>query len=387
MNKNILYITHSYNSFIKDQIEILAKNFSHVYVLVRYKPIAEISNYIPINSLKIHKKSFIIDLINKPKNITVIPTPLWYLPFDFFYLNLGKQHFRIVNKIIKKYNIKFDLIHCHFIHTAGFVGQKLKEKYNKPLIITAHGEDIYDYPFRNNQWKKKTIEICNSADCLITVSQSNLKCIKKLHIKTPTTVLPNGYLNKIFYPKNQLDCQKILKINSNKKIILNIGHLNTVKGQKYLIDAIKIITQQRKDILCFIIGNGPLRSKLQNQINQNYLQKSIKLLGEIPHNELINWINASDVFVLPSISESFGVVQIEAMSCGKPVIATYNGGSEEIVVNPKLGALIPPKNPRLLSIAINTALDTKWDSNFIQKYAQNFEWNKICNQIFKKYQL
>lgn len=386
MKKNILYITHSYNNFIKDQIELLAKNFNHVYVLVRYKPITEISKFLSINSFKIHRKSFVIDLKNKPKNITVIATPLWYLPFDKFYLNLGIQHFKVVDKIIKKNKIKFDIVHCHFTNTAGFVGKKLKEKYKKPLIITAHGEDIYDFPFRSNKWRKKIVNICNSADHLITVSHSNLLCIKKLKIKTPTTVISNGFSSKLFYSKNKIICRKKLNLNMNKKIILNIGHLNTVKGQKYLISAIKILIKKNKNLLCLIIGNGPLRSTLQSQINQNQLQKHIILLGAIPHNNLINWINASDLFVLPSLNESFGVVQLEAMACGKPIVATKNGGSEEIIINNKIGLLVSSKNSIQLSKAIIKSFNINWDNKYIQNYAKNFQWNKICHQIYKKYQ-
>ena len=137
-NKNILYIVHRYNSFQKDPIEIMAKHFNKVYVLVRYKPIAELSKILPINALEIHTKDYSIDLTNKPENVHVFPTPLFYLPTKRGYKNLGEKHYKAILKQIKKLNIKFDIIHCHFTWSAGYVGMKLKEKFNKPLIITKH---------------------------------------------------------------------------------------------------------------------------------------------------------------------------------------------------------------------------------------------------------
>ena len=116
---NILYIVHSYGSFQKDPIEKLSKYFKNVYVLVRYKPIAEISKLLPIDSLKNHTKDNVLDLTNKPENVHVYATPLWYLPTKRGYKNLGKKHFKAVEKQIEKLNIKFDIIHCHFTWSAG----------------------------------------------------------------------------------------------------------------------------------------------------------------------------------------------------------------------------------------------------------------------------
>ncbi len=91
-------------------------------------------------------------------------------------------------------------------------------------------------------------------------------------------------------------------------------------------------------------------------------------------------MNACNVFVLPSLSESFGIVQIEAMACGKPVVATYNGGSEEVVINKKLGILVEPKDVGGLATAILKALDTEWDKEYILNYAEQFTWDKTSRK-------
>ena len=127
-DKNIVYIIHNYTSFQKDQIELLSRNFAKVYVFVRYKPIAEISRIFPISFLKTHRKDFILQDNDKPNNIFIYLVPLWYFPTDNGYLSLGDKHFRAIDKIIEKENIKFDIIHSHFAWSAGFVGKRLKEK-------------------------------------------------------------------------------------------------------------------------------------------------------------------------------------------------------------------------------------------------------------------
>jgi glycosyltransferase involved in cell wall biosynthesis len=111
----------------------------------------------------------------------------------------------------------------------------------------------------------------------------------------------------------------------------------------------------------------------------------VKLAGGRPHNEIPIWMNACDVFVLPSLRESFGVVQIEAMACGKPVVATYNGGSEEIITSEDYGLLCESANPKALAEKILIAFDKEWDGETIRRYAEQFRWETIIEEIVAIY--
>ena len=265
---NLLMLSHHYLTFVKDQVDVLSKYFNHVYVLVRCNPIAELSNYLPINYLKPFRRKVIIDSTNKPENVTVIPTNVPYFPTDNQYKKLGDRHFKAVDKIIKKNKIEFNLIHSHFTWTAGYVGTRLKEKYNIPVVVTAHGYDIYDLPFKDGEWREKIKYVLNSADYIITVSNSNLEFIKKLKVKTPVKVIPNGFRSDLFYPRDLSECKKILNLPTDKKIILTVGNLLEMKGHKYLIEAMKKVIKRRKDVLCIIVGGGKLKNKLKNQIKK-----------------------------------------------------------------------------------------------------------------------
>lgn len=385
-NKNLLLISDRYNNFVKDPINTVSSYFNQIFVLVRHNPITEVSNFLPIDYLKPFRKKTLVRLNDKPENTTVTLTSLWYAPTDSQYKRLGDNHFKVVNTIIKKNKIEFDLIHSHFTWSMGYVGARLKEKYKAPFVVTAHGYDIYNLPFRDKEWREKIEYVLNSANYIITVSDSNLKCIKKLDVKTPVKVIPNGFRPDLFYPKNLEECKKVLELPLGKKIILTVGNLVEIKGHKYLIEAMNEVVKRRKDVLCIMVGSGKLKNKLEKQIKKLKLKDYIRLVGEKSHDKIPIWMNACDVFVLPSLRESFGVVQIEAMACGKPVVATYNGGSENIIILEDYGLLCEPANPKKLAEKILIALDKGGDYEKILEYVEQFTWENIVKDILKVYE-
>lgn len=384
-DKNILYITHDYITFTKDQIETLSPNLNNIYVLPRYNRITDLSKVLPIKRLKIRGKDNIINPSALPLNIQVIPTPVVYFSGDSQYKKAGEKHYKAVEKILKKGKIEIDLIHSHFVWSSGYVGLKLKEKYGLPLIITAHGYDIYDIPFRDLEWRMKITSILNSADYIITVSNSNLGFIRKLDIRTPVKVIPNGFKKEVFFPRDKVKCQNELGLPKDKRIILTVGNLLEVKGHRYLIDAMAKIVGQRKDVLAVIIGAGKLEAKLHRQISDSNLKNHVILAGKRPHSEIPLWMNACDLYVQPSLDESFGVVIVEAMACGKPVVGTRTGGIPEIINNEKVGILVEPKNGDKLAFAVEKALFVKWDAQKLVDNSRQYTWDNIAKKILDTY--
>ena len=384
-NNKLLVISPSYNSFQKDQIESLSSYLDFVYVLVRYNPIANISRYMPIHALDPFKLDSKIDITNKPSNIKVFPTPILYGPFDSQYKKLGEKHFKVVEKAIKKNNLRFDLIHSQFTWSAGYVGARLKEKCNSPFIVTARGYDIYDLPFRDEEWREKIRYVLNSADYIITVSNSNLECIKKLNVKTPAKVIQNGFRADLFCPRDLETCRKILDLSSDKKIILTVGNLVDIKGHKYLIEAMKEVVKHKKGVLCIIVGGGKLKGKLEKQIKKAGLENYVKLAGGRPHNEIPIWLNACNVFILPSLNEGNPNVMFEALGCGKSFVGTKVGGEPEIITSEDYGLLCEPGNPEVLAENILIALDKEWNNEKIRKYSEKFRIEDKVKEILDVY--
>lgn len=102
-------------------------------------------------------------------------------------------------------------------------------------------------------------------------------------------------------------------------------------------------------------------------------------------SELPVWLNACDFFVFPSLAESFGIVQLEAMACGKPVIATYNGGSENVIVSDDYGLMCEHSNSFSFANNIFVALAKDWDHSKISKHSHKFTWSNIGIDTLKLY--
>ena len=172
-------------------------------------------------------------------------------------------------------------------------------------------------------------------------------------------------------------CRNILGLSPNMIVLFTIGTLIERKGFNYLVLSMAEVLKARHDVICFIGGSGQLNKSLQTQINELGLSDRVKLLGFVPDNMLSVWLNACDLFVLPSLNESFGIVQIEAMACGKPVVATRNGGSEDIITSDNIGLLCRPGYPVDLGQKILLALDTEWDENLIRNTAYAYNWETM----------
>ncbi len=381
--KTLLIVSQNYATFVKDQVECLAPFFRHIHVLAVTRPIAEISNFLPIQSLKPFRKKCKINLEGLPENVTVFSTPLNYFPLKIWYKNVGDLHLQVARRLIAKHDIHFDIIHCHFAYSSGYVGEKLKEKFSVPLIITAHGFDVYDLPFRDAFWKKRIRQTLESADRIITVSKKNKACIRRLKVKTPVDLIPNGFQEELFYPMDKMEARIELGLSEHKKIIVTVGNLITIKGHNYLIDALVSLLSQGEKPLCYIIGSGGLKTKLKQQIKKLGLQETVFLVGALRHDEIVTWLNAADLFVLPSLNEGNPTVLFEALACGCPFVGADVGGVSEIIVDDKLGYLFQPGNVKDMTEVLGGALARVWESEVILEKAQNYSWGRLAEEIIK----
>lgn len=385
MLKNLFIIAPEYYSFVKDQTESVSRYFQNVQVFVRYNPLAEISAILPINGLDTFRLDRRVSQLDLPPNVNITPTPIYYLPVDYNYKLLGRAHYRKVCRYICRSDLKDGLVHAHHTWTAGHAGARLKEEYGVPFVVTGHGYDVYSLPFKDEEWREKIEYVLNTADHIITVSQSNLACIKKLNVSTAVTVIPNGFRKDLFYPRETLRCRKLLNLPLDKKIILTVGNLVPVKGQKYLVEAAQRITQERKDILCVIVGSGKLQTNLERQVHSLELEDYVVLAGARPHSEIPLWMNACNIFVLPSLNEGNPTVMFEALGCGKPFVGASVGGVPEIITSEDYGLLVEPADPVDLAEKILMALDREWDREEIHAYAERYTWENNAKEIVNIY--
>lgn len=360
--------------FVKEQIKYLRRYFDNVYVV---SPVAYGMEYLR----KTRHFDYQFD------NVRVFFPKYVNNPLFWYY---GRSHWvdlesRAIISLIEKEDLHFDVIHAHFTWPSGAVAIKLKQNYSIPAIITEHTSVTFLKAIETGDGIFKGV--WSKADKIIRVKESDVSVFDRANVPHQNvSAVPNGYDGKKFHPIDTQECRVKLNLPLDKKLILNVGNLySEIKGHTYLIKAISQIVTNRQDILCVIIGSGRLRSALERQIRSLELESYVMLAGGRPYDEIPLWMNACDLFVLPSMRESFGVVQIEAMACGKPVVATRNGGSEEIIVSKDYGLLVEPADPKDLAEKILIALDGDWNRAAILAYAKKYTWDNISKQIEKIY--
>ena len=356
MKKKLLVICPHYDTFIKTQTESLSEYFETISVLIpKWSSVfARVDR--EFFSAKKNIKLYFVAAVS----------PLLFI-----------SH-RKVTDFIYKNNIEFDVVLSHFLVPYGFLGNSVASHFHKKSVIIAHGFDIYDLPFRNIFYKKLIQGILHKADKIITVSESNLKCIDKLGFKEKATVIPNSFDSSLFYPQDKKKCRLQLGVPNDKKVVLTVGNLVPIKNQKTLIDAVSSMD----DVLCYIIGEGPLKDKLQKQIDTINVSDRVFLVGHKPHSEIPLWMNACDVFVLPSIREGNPTVLFETLGCGIPFIGSSVGGIPEIIVSEKYGFIFENNHTRTLSLLLKESLNKNWKRKVILGYAKNFESLNISKKIY-----
>jgi len=191
------------------------------------------------------------------------------------------------------------------------------------------------------------------SDYVITLTDMHKETLIKMGFPAEMIfVIPHGVDAQLFAP-NPPDKHLMEKFNLHgKKVILYIGRLTKEKGIYYLIQAVKLVTKKIKDVCLLVVGEGPLRNSLKKIVHG--LNGHIKLIGTVPSNNIPGFFSICDVFVAPSIStkhfvEPFGMVYLEAMACGKPIVAfDIPAPVRHIIVNGETGYLVPAKDVNML---------------------------------------
>lgn len=283
---------------------------------------------------------------------------------------------------------KPDVIHAGHIWLLADIASN----YNIPLIITAHGTDLIGYN-KVDKFRQNAINAAKKAKYIITISKENEKLVKETFpfTKNKTIFIPNGYNHNIFY-KSELNKQRVLKelgINKNyDKVVSFAGKFTYFKGIDILLKAAK--EYQRDDTITILAGDGQLFNEM-NDLAKSLNLKNIKFLGNQPHNTLRKLYNIADVSLVPSRSEAFGLVVIEAMAEGTPVIGTNDGGIKDIITK-ETGILINPEDYQALADNVTKILTNQITFNrekiadyAKQKYSQD-NFTKTLLNIYQKSQ-
>tara|TARA_Y100000385_G_scaffold48309_2_gene44829 strand:+ start:122 stop:1255 length:1134 start_codon:yes stop_codon:yes gene_type:complete len=235
-------------------------------------------------------------------------------------------------ELFKKYiesNGKPDIIHVHSF-LAGELALWIKNEYKIPYVITEHSS-AFERKLLTDSDLKLALKVFENSYTNIAVSQSLSNTIKCYFKELDFQIIPNIVDTDFF--------NLIVKKQKDDFQFINIAHLNKNKNQLHLIKSFTKVFKGNQFYKLLIVGQGPEKNNLQNWIDSNTMNSQIRLYGSASREEVRDLLHQSDCFVLSSKIETFGVVLIEAMSCGLPVLSTKCGGPESIVTNDDIGVL------------------------------------------------
>jgi glycosyltransferase involved in cell wall biosynthesis len=283
---------------------------------------------------------------------------------------------KIYNLIVKK-NGKPDILHSHFT-VMGAIAAIIKKKYNIPFIFTEHSSAI-----NCKEIKPKDVFFAQNtypyADKVLSVS-SSLAYYIKYHFNVDSTIVHNII---------DLDCFSVAHNDLNNEFVfLSVGNLIYIKGFDILIEAFAKANFETS-VKLLIIGSGKEKYFLEKSIKQYDLQENIKLLGFKNRQEIAFYLQNCHAFALASRSETFGVVYIEAMATGLPVIATKCGGPEDFV-NEQNGILVNVDDVDDLSCALKNMYTNihKYNANIIRnEVVRKFSSETVAKQLTEIYDL
>jgi glycosyltransferase involved in cell wall biosynthesis len=250
-----------------------------------------------------------------------------------------------------------DLIFAPWAYPDGWAAVQLGHRAGLPVVIKVHGSDILRLSL-HPQRERGTVEALRQAEGIVAVSHDLKERVVALGADPDRVrVVYDGIDSELFHPgpRDAARARLAREIGVQGRVVLYIGNLLPVKGLEVLIDAFARLAGHEIDFTGLLIGQGPLRPRLEDRIARLGLRDRVKLIGPRPHDRLPDWYRAADLFVLPSRSEGVPIVLLEAAACGTPFVASRVGGIPEIA---HLGAsrLVPAGDAGALAEAIRAGL-------------------------------
>lgn len=261
-----------------------------------------------------------------------------------------------------------EISHAHYVFPTGLLSLLIKKAFGIPYIVTAHGGDI-DKMAKKNKWiRKVTLVILKEAAHVIAVGEELAQTIKKdfaiPHHKV--SVMSMGVNRKVFKAGDQAKARNDLNIPLEPYIYLFVGNLIKEKGVSELINAFQKLNEPNS--LLYIIGSkksSQFVDQLYTEVEPDFKNK-IHFIDPIPQNELVKWFQASNVFVLPSYIEGFGLVALEALACKIPVIASRVGGLAYLLSD-GVGHFVKPQDSEDLYLEMQRALKTPREQYYVDE--------------------
>lgn len=303
--------------------------------------------------------------------------------------------------LYKPLNCEIDIAHAHYnMPYSDYSALRYSKRKKVPFVVTYHADaqDSGGNFVRNLAQKiyNRSLlkNVLNGADVIIATSNSYIDESKFLgDYRDKIEVIPNGINLEEFNIKHgKAECRNKLDLPCDKKIILFFGNIVAYKGPHILLKAFLKVKSQFKDVKLVFAGRGEMQEELKKLAADLGVKDDIIFTGYVDEKLKPFYYRSADIFCLPSITmaEAFGIVNLEAMACGVPVISSKLGGIPDVVIDKKTGLLVKPEDEEALAESIiflleNEDISQKMGKNG-KKKVEEYSWRKIAEKTQEIYE-
>lgn len=306
-----------------------------------------------------------------PEFVGYPAVPVLTRPFN------GIKLARCLTQVLQQRRPDIVLSYCVYPDACGAV--IAARQLGLPVVIGCLGSDIRRI---SDPLSKRMVQFAlRNADYVVGVSNDLISRAIALGASPGRSrAIPNGCDGSIFYPADRAEARRQLGVSADANLIVFTGRIVQLKGLQELLPAVYRIASRDPKLELALLGDGPLLNAYARQAAYAGFGGRIRFLGNTPPRGVAQWLAAADVFCLPSHSEGCPSSVIEALACGRPVVATNVGGIPDLV-DPRSGVLIPPHNSEALESALRLALERAWDPRSI---AATFRrtWRDVAADTF-----
>jgi len=373
----VCFLTHMFpNSISPFSVPFMQERANALARLVNIVVIAPVP-FFPIvkNNLPLAQEYLDSITVYHPRYLT-LPSILWSKRW-YPYLLTFKAFWEM-----KK--IQCDIFHIEWIYPDAFAVVNFARKKGIKTIGVVHGNEAIEY-FGPVKRRKKYSEVFARLDHIIVVSKDLKVKLVNDYLVDPQkiSIILNGVDVKKFPLKEKKLARQELKVPVDCSLGVCVARLSDEKNLQILIQAVAKLEQESPII--YIVGDGPLRKKLEALVESLEIQDKIKLVGAVPHEDVATWLNAAVFFYLPSQREGCPVVVHEALACGVPVIATSVGAIPDLIKDDRYGLLCEPDSVSAFADIMKKAMSMNWDRKAISTYGRQFTWDKMARETVKIY--
>lgn len=332
--------------------------------------------------------------------------PIRYIPKTAVYERLGEFTDK-VQRHAETDGVRYDLIHSHYWLSAA-VARDLAPCWDVPMVQMFHTlglvkREVMDEDIDGESETRIAIErrAIAESDALVASSEIEAAELEQLYGARPERIatIPCGVDPEVFRPVRTADARAALGRDQCERLILFVGRIEQIKGIDVLLEALGLLFARRPDLrgqACLVVVGGALDpeddapeiekvTELRRLVHEHRMEDSVDFVGSMDQSRLALWYAAADVCAVPSLTESFGLVALESMACGTPVVATRVGGLQTVVEDGESGLLVPASDHHALAESIERVLlDQRLRTHLAhgaRQRAEGFTWSRVGDAV------